>query len=77
MTGEYKVVFFGILDYKVLSSHRTEAVALRELAKHQARARAGGYAVAGFTRNAVEHDFDVRTQDDLDALVRAIQESYR
>ena len=72
----YKVVFFGMLGYKVLSEHESQSDAFAELQNHRRLARAGRYAVAGYTRDAHEHDFDVRTQDDLDALTKAIHDSY-
>lgn len=77
-TGKPLVVYFGMMGYKVLSEHETEEEAAVALAEWQAYADdPTPLALPGWTRDAYAHDFDVRTQADLDALTRAILDSYR
>jgi len=74
--SEYKVVFFGIYGYRIMSAHATREEAEAVAERHKELARTSKYAVSGYTREASEHDFDVRTQEDLDNLTRAIHEGY-
>lgn len=74
----YKVVFFGMLGYKIMAEFALEETARQELEWYKDKCRQQqSFEVKGYTRNASEHDFDVRTQDDLDSLTRAIQDSNR
>jgi hypothetical protein len=72
----YLVVYFGILDYGILSEHATRAEARAALREVQRAARTTRLAVPYYTRDAQPHDFDVRTQAQLDELVRAIHATY-
>jgi hypothetical protein len=78
----HKVVFFGMLSYHILSQHRSEAAANKALTKVHAKidaahARGEKYPQKSYTRDACKDDYDVRTQDDLDALTDAILSTYR
>lgn len=84
--GKYLVTFFGILDLKIVAVCDTEEEATEVCTLWQICATLGslatgnadlGMRVPGFTRHAYPHDFDVRTQDDIDALTKAILGSYR
>lgn len=87
------VVYFGMLGYKVVAACDTQAEAEEVLACWQVAATIFGIAgqpnpdrrglsgkglpVPGWTRAALPSDFDIRTQADLDAVTKAILESYR
>lgn len=75
--GTFLVVFFGMLSYRVLTEHKDEAAAEETLAWIQKWAKRGGLVIPSFTRDAVPHDFQVRTQQSLDELTKAILSSYR
>lgn len=75
------VVLMGMLDYYVMGEFEDEAVAERELAWWQEKARSNvgrpGVSILPVSYHVTEHDFQVRTQKSLDDLVDAIQRSYR
>lgn len=75
--GTYLVVCFGMLSYRVVSEHANEKSANGSLKWWQDRARKGGMEVLPLSRNVSPHDFQVRTQESLDELTRAILNSYR
>jgi hypothetical protein len=68
----YMVVCFGILSYRVIEVCDTRHHAECSLAVWQEHARRGGLAVPHLTDDVSPHDFQVRQQWDLDALVAAI-----
>jgi hypothetical protein len=76
-TKPYVVVFFGMLSYRILSEHDTKGEAIAELRRIRSEQHRMVAAAAGYTRDPHPHDFDVRTPDDLEALTRAILETYR
>lgn len=81
----YLVVFFGMLGYEVVAVCDTEEEANEVLLYWQVCAVLGnlggggryGLRLKGWTRCVSPHDLQVRQQHDLDALTRAILESYR
>lgn len=84
--GKFLVTFFGMLGYEIVAVCDTEEEATEVCTLWQICATLGslakgnadlGMRVPGWTRHAYPWDFDVRTQDDLDSLTRAILESYR
>lgn len=75
-TLPFVVVCFGMLDYRILSEHETEKEAQAELKFILAEEHRMKVAAKGYTRDPLKQDFDVRTPEDLDALVEAIRSTY-
>jgi hypothetical protein len=74
--GTYLVVCFGMLSYRVVSEHSNEKAANGSLKWWQNHAKEGGLHVLPLSRNVDAHDFQVRTQQSLDELTKAILGSY-
>lgn len=75
------VVCLGVYSYRILwvaphGGPEGHQLAQTELRYWQEHAERGGLEVLPQSRNISPHDLDVRTQHDLDALVRAIHEGY-
>jgi hypothetical protein len=76
-TKAYLAICFGMLSYRVLFEHDDEQVARRELAYILAKPERMKEAAKGYTRDPQPGDFDVRTPEDMEALTRAILDTYR
>jgi transcriptional regulator of met regulon len=76
VTKKWLVTCFGMLSYRILSEHDTKREALEELHRITAQRHRMVAAAKGYTRDPLPQDFDVRTLDDLNALTRAILDTY-
>lgn len=72
VAGKYHVVFMGMLGFRILTV-QNEKSAEGTLLWIQEHARKGGLVIPGYTRNASEYDFQVRTYQSLEELTAAIR----